>query len=210
MPRPTFEPEPHRYTLGGHPVPSVTQVLHACAMLPDYSRLDPYYRVRGSAVHRAIALDLLGRLDQHSVDEHTRPYLERARRLIDTLGIVPRVVEHRWALETSAGAYAGTLDLFCDSELGPLLLDWKAGQWESAHAVQVAGGYLPLLEDAAREAAVPVEPEEVRGCRVAVVTLNKELPSPTWVERDGQVEIFRAALAVARWRRAKKVRRYAA
>lgn len=205
----SFEPTAHVYTMDGVRVPSVTEVLGENRLLPDYRALDPYYASRGTAVHEAVALELQDRLDWDSLDEHTRPYVERAARFIQMLEIEPLAVEFQWA--SKVYRYAGTVDLFCRSRLGDLILDWKAGGPEVAHAIQVGGGYRPLLLEAAEEGAVPMSPTEVRRARCGVVCLNTEIPKPVWVENPEQAEmVFRSALALTNFRRSHKIRRYAA
>ena len=205
----SFEKEGHVYTMDGARIPSVTEVLGENRMLPDYRALDPYYAIRGTAVHEAVALELQGRLDWDSLDEHTRPYVERAARLIEMLQIEAMAVETQWA--SRAYRYAGTVDLFCRSNLGPLLLDWKAGGPEVAHKIQVGGGYRPLMIEAAEEGAVPMEPTEVRHARAGVVCLNTEIPKPLWVDNLEQAElIFRSALVLTNFRRTHKIRRHIA
>lgn len=202
-----FNEEDHRYEVrartgttenGWRQIPSVTQVLEAAGLAPDFSFLDPFYLERGAAIHEAVALDLRGELDWTSLDDRIRPFVDHARNWLDAIGATPLVVEFRWA--DKIHGYAGTLDLFCESKLGPLLIDWKAAHIDPAYAVQVAGGYEPLLLQAAEEGAVPVAPGDVRRARIGIVNLKTEMPKVDWINRDNNVEIFRAALAVTTWR----------
>lgn len=198
----TFDEPTHVYAVGSRAVPSVTQVLEAVGMAPDLSHLPEYYRGRGQAIHRAMALQLLGTLDWSTLDERILSFVEHGAEFIETVGAKPLVVEHRWV--HTALEYGGTLDLFCDSKLGPLLIDWKSTFTDPAYDVQVAGGYAPLLEEAAEHGAVAVEPEMVRAARMAVVTLKNTMPKPHWIERHDASGIahaatFQAALDVARW-----------
>lgn len=179
-------------------VPSVTQVLEITRMAPDFSHLDPWYRDRGKAIHAAMALELLGELDESSLDDRIVPFVERGRRWLEALDVQPVVIEHRWVHRVHR--YGGTLDLFCESKLGPLLIDWKSTQYDDAYAIQVAGGYEPLLLEAAREDAVPVDPTDVQRARMAVVTLGTEMPKTHWVQRSNNHALFVAALTVMRWR----------
>ena len=202
----TFDAERHIYSVShgqtskGHHkrVPSVTQVLDVAGMSPDFSHLDPWYMERGRAIHTAMALELLGELDESSLDERIVRFIEAGRRWLDVMNAEPLVVEHRWVHRVNQ--YGGTLDLFCDSKVGPLLIDWKATQFDESYAVQVAGGYEPLLLEAAEENAVPIEPSIVRGARCAVVTLGTEMPKTHWIKRGTNRRTFEAALAVVEWR----------
>ena len=64
-----FDPAAHRYTLGGIVLPSVTQILRG---LDDFSnvpaRVLEKARDRGNRVHAACNLDVLGTLDENTVD----------------------------------------------------------------------------------------------------------------------------------------------
>ena len=202
----TFEEEAHRYTMepGSRPVPSVTQVLDGVGMSPDFSHLDDFYRQRGSAIHRAMALHLAGRLDHDTLDERVRPFVEHGIAWLEMIEAVPRVVEFRWV--HTVDEYGGTLDLFADTKLGLMLIDWKSTTMDRSYSVQVVGGYQPLLLEAAEHGAVPVTPDEVRTARIAVVTLKQQAPKVHWCARHSigvpHRQIFRAALAVMKWREA--------
>lgn len=205
-----FDEAGHRYVMmpGSRHVPSVTQVLELVGMAPDFSFLDPYYRDRGRAIHKAMSLELLGKLDESTVDERVMPFIENGRRWLELLEVTPLVVEHRWC--HTVLEYGGTLDLFCESKLGPLLVDWKATQHDPAYDVQVAGGYEPLLREAAEHGAVPVAPGDVAAARIAVVTLATETPKMHWCSRHNKAagilnaELFRSALTVAKWRQSNR------
>jgi hypothetical protein len=199
-----FDPVAHVYAIepGPRVVPSVTQVLEDVRMSPDYDHLPRFYMERGSAIHQAVGLELLGRLDWSSLDDRIVPFVERARTFIEMLEITPLVVEFRWVCKIHE--YGGTLDLFCESKLGPLLIDWKSTTHDVSYEIQVAGGYAPLLEQAAEEGAVPVAPGDVKKARQAVVTLGTDVPKPHWIKKENQVEVFRAALAVSKWRTANR------
>lgn len=199
-----YSDEEHRYAImpGSRRVPSVTQVLEHVGMSPDFSFLDGYYLERGRAIHSALALELQGRLDWDSLDDRVRPFVERGCNWLDAIDAKPLVVEFRWVHRTLE--YGGTLDVFADSKLGPILVDWKAVIFDRCYEVQVAGGYEPMLIDGAAAGAVPVEPEVVREARIAVVTLGNEMPKAHWVPRADHAAVFQAALAVSQWRTAHK------
>lgn len=195
-----FDAEEHEYRLFGRRLPSVTEVLGETGMLPDYSWLDDFYRERGSAVHEAIGLEFFDRLDWNSLDENTRPYVERFRAFVEHIGFRPLVVEQ--PLASQAYLYAGTPDALGVTRSGEIFfVDWKCGAVEPGHHVQVAGGYMPLLEEAADEGIVPVTREELARAKMAVVSLAQDPPKLHRVERNGHRDVFRSALAVYNWRR---------
>ena len=127
-----FDEEQHVYRINGRRAPGVTETLHAVRLLWDHSLTDPFYRERGTAVHKAIALDVLGRLDESTVDEHVRPYLHRARGVLQTLDAVPLVVEK--PMFDPISHYGGCPDiLFLARVLSSLVLvDWKTGRTPAA------------------------------------------------------------------------------
>ncbi|KKN56862.1 hypothetical protein LCGC14_0567870 [marine sediment metagenome] len=200
-----FDEGTHTYALpGSRHVPSVTQVLEGTGMAPDFSFLPDYYLHRGQAIHKAMALHLLGTLEQETLDERIRPFVEAGQEWLELVEARPIVIEHRWV--HTVLEYGGTLDLFADTKLGHLIVDWKASIMDEAYEVQVAGGYAPLLLEAAEHGAINAEPELVAAARMAVVTL-KGRAKPHFVPAHNnaglaQTAVFRAALTVAKWRQA--------
>lgn len=204
-----FDEATHVYSMmpGSRHVPSVTQVLETTGMAPDLSFLDPYYRERGRAIHTAMALELMGKLDESTLDERIVPFIERGRRWLEQLEVTPLVVEHRWC--HTVLEYGGTLDLFCDSKVGLLFIDWKSTMFDPAYEIQLAGGYEPLLIEAAEHGAVGIAPGDVIKARMAVVTLGTEMPKMHWCSRQNKAgilnrDLFRAALTVAKWRQSQR------
>ena len=108
-----FDPVAHRYTLDGIVLPSVTQILRG---LDDFAhvpaRVLEKARDRGTRVHSACSLDVLGTLDEATVDDEVAPYLAQFRRFPRESGFMPTLSECRVYDETLW--YAGTLDLFGD------------------------------------------------------------------------------------------------
>lgn len=196
-----FDAERHRYLLDDQELPFVTGILTRTGFLADHARTDPFYAERGQAVHQAIHLALVDQLDETTVDpEHVRPYLERARYLARTLDLEPILLEA--PLYTSSEApFAGTLDFF--GRAGALggayvLLDWKTGQHERGHELQVVGGYRRLLVNSALHQRVPLLHGHAYNARCGVVSLATDPPKVRWYEPQdpAPAETFRAALAV--------------
>lgn len=108
-----FDPVAHRYTLDGRALPSVTQILRE---LDDFShvpaRVLEKARDRGNRVHAACNLDVLGTLDENTVDDEVAPYLAQFRKFLRESRFAPTLTECRVYDETLW--YAGTLDLFGD------------------------------------------------------------------------------------------------
>ncbi len=108
-----FDPIAHRYTLDGRVLPSVTQILRG---LDDFSKVPARVleqaRDRGQRVHAACNLDVLGILDENTVDDEVAPYLAQFRRFLRESGFTPTLTECR--VYDDKLWYAGTLDLFGD------------------------------------------------------------------------------------------------
>lgn len=134
----TFDPTPHRYAWDGKPVPSVTQIL---APLNDWSAVPPSILERkrqiGTACHRAIELDLAGKLDEQSIDPAVLPYFHAFQRFRDECRFEPIFTELR-VTNNELGEplrYAGTTDIYGNLNGVPVLIDWKTSLLTNAPAV---------------------------------------------------------------------------
>lgn len=192
-----FDRERHLYLLDEMPIPPTTAVLRETGFLPDHAFTDPFYLERGGALHDAVALDLMGRLDETTVHHEIAPYLLRARYVVAMLGLEPRVVEK--PLYDRVHRYGGTPDLVAFSTVLQCLvvLDWKTGGYEPGYELQLVGAYRPLLIRAASDAQIPVEPGDLYRAKLYVVTLNTEPPRLIPLKADDEQErIFLSALTV--------------
>jgi hypothetical protein len=63
-------------------VPHVTDVLRVVGISKDYEGVDPYYAARGNAVHLGCNLIVRGELDESSVSDEIRPYLEDFKQVL--------------------------------------------------------------------------------------------------------------------------------
>ena len=184
----TFDEAAHRYTLDGVEVSSVTQVLEP---FDDWSSVPPDVleaaRDRGTRVHAACALDLLGTLDESSVDDEVAPYLLQFRRFLVESRFEAALSEHQvWSGRLG---YAGTLDLFGDlPNAKSALIDIKSGAMPRSVGPQTAA-YARALKDSAGMSAAS------RWC--LLLTPDKYSLTPL---RDPQDErIFLAALTLCHW-----------
>lgn len=141
----TFNEEKHEYRWDGVVVPSVSEILRETGQAKDWKDIPPYYRDRGIAVHSAIHLYLQGTLDEASVDEAIRPYLEQFKAWDKEQPLYTPISEQPYYSQRLR--YAGTIDLVCNGVLYDLKcskkLD-KASTWQ----YQVQGSaYKTLLLD---------------------------------------------------------------
>lgn len=131
----TFREEDHTYwSEGGLEVPSVTGILKAVGLSKDFTSVDNFYRERGIAVHEAIQLYADNNLDEKSLDPVIVPYLEGAKRFLDTMKEKPKAEvvygnEPYW--------FAGTVD----AEFPELIVDWKCSKSHDKVAELQGEGY---------------------------------------------------------------------
>lgn len=135
-----FDPEAHAYAHAGRRLVSVTQVLDRAGMVEGTEWFTEESRERGRAVHAAIHYYDEGDLDEESLHEKIRPYLDAYKAwLADTRATT---FGSEIALADTERGYAGTLDRLCwmGAVLGKdlALLDFKSGAPCAAHSVQLA------------------------------------------------------------------------
>jgi hypothetical protein len=186
-----FDEATHTYRVDGMVVPSVTQVLHRTLGIRHDP--DPIYAARGTAVHEWIR--------DHFHDDETDPpdgitsYIERFRTFRDMLELQALAVEVRAFSPTLR--ICGTVDCIAVSQTTGVLwiLDWKSGNAEPWHFLQVAG-YRRLLQDC--EIAGEVAQFSARSAQAAVVSLAAKTPRPRLVE-ERSAEVFEHAVHVYHW-----------
>jgi len=127
----------HKYTVDDKRVPSVTEIVNR--VIPRDFYADEWYLKRGTAMHRALALFLQGRLDEKTVDPRIRGKVEAGKKAVRELSLKkPYIIEQ--PMSHSIYNYAGKPDVLA----GTILVDWKSSHDDSTE-VQ-AGGYYLLLE----------------------------------------------------------------
>jgi hypothetical protein len=110
----SFDEITHRYTVNGHIIPSVTQVLKSCGLSHDFSNIDPWYAQRGTYVHTATEMWENGSLDEGSLAPNLVPYLE-AYKAFRRYYTVP-VLQQEITLYHPTYFYAGTIDMVVDDK----------------------------------------------------------------------------------------------
>lgn len=136
----TFDPVAHVYHFDGKRVPGVTEVIASAGLVAGTDWMTEESRIRGTAVHRACELDDALALDESSVDDIVRPYLDAWRALrtavsMTILGNEERVFHPDYR-------YAGTLDRRVEMRVGrrrvTAVIDIKSGGRQGATGVQLA------------------------------------------------------------------------
>jgi len=132
-----FDPERHAYILDGRVIPSVTQILTAEGIINGQWYTEDGRR-RGGHVHLALRYLDEGRLDEDSVTDEVRPYLEAWQRFISETGFICLQIEQPYA-DRNLG-FAGTPDRvgWMDGDKTLSIIDIKTGSPEPWHALQTA------------------------------------------------------------------------
>ncbi len=118
----------HVYRVGGVIVPSATEICNIIAP-PNFSCVDPgildYSRELGRAAHEMTAHDDAGVLDEPTVSDLLRPYLDAWRKFRSVEGFEVEEIELR--VYSSSHRFAGTLDRRGRMKDRPAIVDIKTG-----------------------------------------------------------------------------------
>jgi len=188
----TLDEATHVYRLNGRVLRSVTQVI-GTILVPGGYNPDDFYRERGSAAHLACRLHAEGRLDESTIDENVRPYLDAYKRFLRETGFRPIQCEVSFANE--AFGFAGTPDQ--EGNWGCLegawtIIDLKSGNIPSWTGIQLAG-YCVGRGQEYRPKRIAVRLQSDGGFKLIEYPLRD-------LSRD--TNVFLAALAVYNWRKA--------
>jgi hypothetical protein len=141
----------HRYyDAGGHELPGVSYLLRIMGLQGDfYDRLDPYYAIRGRFIHKACHLDMLGQLDDATVDPAIAGYVSAWREFVRLSGAKMHSMET--LCYSDVYQYCGTYDflgwLTGTGEESLTLLDIKSGGPAKWHIAQLAADALASQGD---------------------------------------------------------------
>ncbi len=126
--------EDHKYSKNGVLLDGVTSIIAMEGGSPGLEWIDPWYLERGSMVHIATALYDLGTLDEETIDDRIRGYLDSWKRYRETqkFNYAPQHIEVM--LADILYGYAGTLDRLP-------LLDIKCGVYKKADLAQLGAYY---------------------------------------------------------------------
>ena len=133
----TFESRDHVYRLGDRIIPSVTQIL-AGAGVVDSRWFNDGSRNLGDCVSQVTMLDDRGTLDESTVADVLRPYLDAWRKFKNDNAVEVLDVERR--VHDAAHWYAGTLDRIAilNGSQVPVLVDIKTGCRYPWHPLQTS------------------------------------------------------------------------
>lgn len=118
-----FDAEKHQYFLGKKRIPSVSEILQKVGLSKKYDGVDPFYRDRGIATHKAIELYLKGVLDPLSLDPAVVPCFDAFMKYI-TAHPLSKIRHLETPLVSENGSFAGTPDLITED----CIYDWKCSK----------------------------------------------------------------------------------
>lgn len=117
-----YDDSQHQYRVNGTKVPSVNQILDH--VFDRVYHGDPWYGERGTAVAKAVELDLIDMLDESTIDENTAPFLAAWRKFVKEKNYRVKYCEYPLASSTKI-AFAGRLDQCGIVSNDPWLFDIK-------------------------------------------------------------------------------------
>lgn len=129
-------------------VPEVSDILEGSGLFGSFDGIDPFYAERGSAVHKAIALDMADNLDESSLDPTIEVFFRAYRAFCEDTGTVPQDdgILFEQPLLAPDLAFGGVVDFV--QTITPeryRVIDWKTGSIDSDRYRAQMGAYLELL-----------------------------------------------------------------
>lgn len=129
-----FNEEKHEYKLGGIIVPSVSHILRANGLQGNF-RHNETKITNGTAIHKALELHNLGKLDYQSLDNRLKKCIDLWEKFRKALGLEVLAVEERVNMGV---LYAGTIDTVCKAVKSKVIIDYKSGVPQDWAALQTA------------------------------------------------------------------------
>jgi hypothetical protein len=189
----TFDDATHEYRIDGAIVPSITQVIGASNLWDD-THWSPETAERGRYVHKAIELDIQGKLTLGLVKHIGRleGCIKSWRKFrADNPG---KVVASELKLCDPVFRFAGRLDLIyrlCDDTFG--IIDIKAGAPQPWHALQAAAQMHLAVSGI-------FEQRPAGGFRRMTLYLNETGYKVSVHDDPNDWAVFQSALTLAHWR----------
>lgn len=132
-----FDPETHRYSIGGRNLPSVTTVLKGTGIIDTSGPwFTPYHRDKGKAIHAACEYLDGNSLDWSTVDERIIGYVRAWQSFLLESGSQILNVERQ--LYSPDYGFAGTVDRVLNWRGARTVVDIKTGGAEKWHRLQTA------------------------------------------------------------------------
>jgi hypothetical protein len=205
----SFDSDAHVYRVDGVAVPSVTELLEAAGISPDYTKVNPtvlqHARRRGIHVDLCCDLDDADDLDWSSVDPEAVGYVQAWQAFKADYDYRP--VASQVLLYHPAYAYAGTADSVGELQGYPTVVERKAtARMAASYALQTAGYACDGLHNA-----------PPGGGRLEPVTWGQPARLGVHLQRTGRYDLvpyddpadlsaWLGVVALARWRQATRGR----
>lgn len=208
MPVVQFQRDPHQYRVDGAVVPSITQILDAAGLAPDYARIPPAIllnaRLRGEHVDACCDLFDDDDLDWSTVHPEAVPYVRAWGRFRERERYTPIMSQPR--LFHPELGYAGSGDSYGLIDKAPTLAERKCtAKIAETYALQTAAQAMPGIGLAVDETGGELLTLTV--ARRLVVQLRNDgeyrlYDCEVEAKRAGRddFECFRAAVSLARWK----------
>jgi len=129
-----FDESTHTYTVAGQVIPSVTEIIKKAGLIDD-KWFNEFARERGSAVHKAIEWHISGELDEESVDDICRPYLEAFKCFTRDCNL--RIYRSECMVYSKIFGYAGKFDLYGRINRRRFIIDFKTGALQDCVGMQL-------------------------------------------------------------------------
>lgn len=127
----------HRYTVDGHPVPGVTQILSGLNLVDD-QWFTEQSRQRGTAVHAAVHYWIQDDLKWETLDPRIEGYVRAAIRFLEDARADPKQLRTEVRVFNSVLGYCGTTDVLGVVFGDDAVTDWKSGALGKATGLQTA------------------------------------------------------------------------
>jgi hypothetical protein len=124
--------EDHTYWIDQRRIIGVTEAL---SFLDKRWKVDPFYLERGRLVHLATEYHDRDELDESTVDERIRPYLDAYKKFRQDTGFDPAIIEQKFL--HGSYWYAGKVDRIGMLNGSGALLDLKSGAPDPVDRLQV-------------------------------------------------------------------------
>lgn len=181
-----FRPDHTYATPGGAVLPGITSRLKAAGLLYEFEGNDFADMTKGARIHEALHFDCEGDLDESSLNECDRPYVEAARKARRELGL--EIIRAEYPVGNETLGYATKIDLYCRWNGRLTVANWKTGQKVyRCYAIQSA------LE------ALIFTPEPVQ--RLGIHLQEDGDFKPVHYADRNDFTIAKAALSIAAWKK---------
>src|SRR3989304_3846736 len=138
-----YNDEKHEYRIDGQIVGNVTSILQAAGLYDD-SFFTEESRNRGKYVHKACLYYLQSDLDEDTIPDEYRGYIEAFKRFMSESDCKPHLERCEIPLFSETLRYGGTPDMPCVLNGKESLVDITTGIFTPAHSIQTAA-YKNLL-----------------------------------------------------------------